>query len=75
MSPLVGGRRKRRLFRGRGLGTDVVAAMSAPMIAADGRPIGVVEGSLDLARLSNVVSQAVVLNCFRARVRMAGSGS
>ncbi len=45
------------VFRGRGLGTDVVAAMSAPMIAADGRPIGVVEGSLDLARLSNVLSQ------------------
>ncbi|MBL8214147.1 MAG: EAL domain-containing protein [Bryobacterales bacterium] len=36
------------VFQGRGLGNDLIAAISAPVVGADGRRIGVVEGSLDL---------------------------
>lgn len=50
------------VFRGRGLGADVVAAVSAPIIEADGKPIGVVEGSLDLAKLHEVLSRHVDLD-------------
>lgn len=38
-------------FRGRGFGVDPIVAVSAPRFDAAGRPTGIVEGSLDLARL------------------------
>ena len=41
-------------FRGRGFGADPIVAISAPVLGASGRPIGVVEGSLDLDRLRDI---------------------
>lgn len=39
------------VFRGRGFGQDPIVAVSAPVLDATGRPVGVVEGSLDLRNL------------------------
>lgn len=39
------------VFRGRGFGEDPIVAVSAPVLDATGRPVGVVEGSLDLRSL------------------------
>jgi len=38
------------VFRGRGVGTDAIVAISAPIRDNRGRPTGVIEGSLDLHR-------------------------
>lgn len=38
-------------FRGRGFGSDLIVAISAPILDAAGRPAGVVEGSIPLATL------------------------
>ena len=40
------------VFRGRGLGTDPIVAVSAPILNASGTPSGIVEGSLDLKRFA-----------------------
>lgn len=37
-------------FRGRGLGTDAIVAVAAPIQRDDGTPVGIIEGSLDLSR-------------------------
>jgi signal transduction histidine kinase len=44
------------VFRGRGFGSDLIVALSAPVLDSSGRPAGVVEGSLDLNNLLTVVS-------------------
>jgi diguanylate cyclase (GGDEF)-like protein len=41
------------VFRGRGLGSDPIVAVSAPIVRG-GRRVGVVEGSLDLRRFSQL---------------------
>ncbi len=52
---------------GRGFGSDPIVAISAPVFGADGRPRGIVEGSLDLGRFRRVeehfrsLSQATVI--------------
>jgi PAS domain S-box-containing protein len=46
------------VFRGRGFGTDPIVALSAPWRDADGRILGVVEGSLNLNKLSRLASHA-----------------
>lgn len=46
------------VFRGRGFGTDPIVALSAPWRGADGRILGVVEGSLNLNKLSRLTSHA-----------------
>jgi two-component system, sensor histidine kinase len=45
-TPFVSG-----VFQGRGLGRDVIVAMSAPILAKDGTFAGVVEGSIDITRI------------------------
>jgi signal transduction histidine kinase len=44
------------VFLGRGYGSEPIVAVSAPLHTPDGRFAGVVEGSLDLSRLSHHVS-------------------
>jgi diguanylate cyclase (GGDEF)-like protein/PAS domain S-box-containing protein len=39
------------IFRGRGLGSDPIVAISAPIVDSAGRFRGVIEGSIDVARL------------------------
>jgi len=39
------------VFRGRGLGRDAIVAVSAPMIDRRGKFLGVVQGSIDIARI------------------------
>ena len=39
------------VFQGRGIGTDLIVAVAAPIRAADGRPDGVLQGSLALGQL------------------------
>jgi len=39
------------VFQGRGLGRDAIVAVSAPMVDAGGKFLGVVEGSIDIARI------------------------
>lgn len=46
----TGGPHVSGIFRGRGLGTDPIVAVSAPVVLA-GRRAGVVEGSLDVSRI------------------------
>jgi hypothetical protein len=41
-------------FRGRGLGSDVIVAASAPVTGTEGRRPAVVEGSIDFVRLGEV---------------------
>lgn len=43
-------------FRGRTLGTDPLVALSAPLLAADGRFAGVVEGSIRIASFATLRS-------------------
>ena len=45
-------------FRGRTLGSDPTAAVSAPLHTVDGHRIGIIEGSLDLAWLDRVMDNA-----------------
>jgi len=40
------------VFLGRGFGNDPIVAVSAPILDGVGRPVGVVEGSLDLSRFA-----------------------
>lgn len=42
------------IFRGRGFGTRPIIAISAPLTDKTGRRIGIVEGSLDVAKLGNM---------------------
>ena len=42
------------VFQGRGLGSDPIVAVSAPLRDAAGRPRGVLEGSLNLRRFSQI---------------------
>jgi hypothetical protein len=39
------------VFLGRGFGRDPIVALSAPVVSASGRRLGIVEGSLDLTKL------------------------
>jgi diguanylate cyclase (GGDEF)-like protein/PAS domain S-box-containing protein len=39
------------VFRGRGLGNDLIVAMSAPIVDENGKFAGVVEGSIDISRI------------------------
>lgn len=48
------------VFRGRGVGTDVIVAISAPIRDRDGQPKGVLEGSLDLQRFDTFARGALV---------------
>ncbi|HWO88701.1 MAG TPA: diguanylate cyclase, partial [Gemmatimonadales bacterium] len=51
--PIRSGRPYRsQAFVGRTFGTDPIVAVSAPILGAGGRPVAVVEGSLDLGQLS-----------------------
>jgi diguanylate cyclase (GGDEF)-like protein/PAS domain S-box-containing protein len=43
------------VFQGRGFGSHFLIAISAPVLDARGRPVGVVEGSLDVDRLALLV--------------------
>lgn len=45
-----------RVFKGRGLGSDPIVAISAPLRDFDGAPVGIVEGSLDLRAFSRADS-------------------
>ncbi len=45
------------VFRGRGFGGDLIVAMSAPVLEGSGRPVGVLEGSLNLSRLIEDLGQ------------------
>jgi len=45
------------VFQGRGIGSDPIVAMSAPLFSSDGNFLGIVEGSLDLAQLRFLGSQ------------------
>jgi len=40
------------VFRGRGIGSDVIVAVAAPVLGADGRPVAVVQGALALGELA-----------------------
>lgn len=40
------------VFQGRGFGNDQIVAMSAPIKSEDGKPIGIIEGSLSLKSFS-----------------------
>ncbi len=46
------------VFRGRGFGSDLIVALSAPVFDRHRQPIGIVEGSLDLRNLLVVVAGA-----------------
>jgi len=48
------------VFRGRGLGTDLIIAVSAPVFDIQGRVKFVIEGSLDLSAISAAISAAHV---------------
>ncbi len=50
------------VFRGRGFGSDQIIAMSAPLVGAEGKPIGIVEGSLSLKSFESI--EALSLNGF-----------
>ncbi len=45
------------VFKGRGLGDDVIVAISAPIRNADGNFIGIVEGSLNLGAFADIERQ------------------
>ncbi|GIX35958.1 MAG: hypothetical protein KatS3mg126_1737 [Lysobacteraceae bacterium] len=45
------------VFRGRGFGSDVLVAVSAPYFDVEGRFLGVVEGSLSLQRLERLLAR------------------
>ncbi|MBL9200209.1 MAG: response regulator [Opitutaceae bacterium] len=49
------------VFRGRGFGTDLIVAVSAPLLDARGVSVGIVEGSLDLTALAREVPRKVAL--------------
>lgn len=73
--PLVSG-----VFRGRGLGRDLLIAVSAPIMGPDGRPAGIIEGSLMVSTLEEIIRRAstgpqgrVLLADSRLQV-IAGSG-
>jgi diguanylate cyclase (GGDEF)-like protein len=44
------------VFRGRGLGSDPIVAISAPLTTPDGRAFGIIEGSLDLGAFVGIDS-------------------
>lgn len=44
------------IFRGRGYGARPIIAISAPLTDKTGRRIGIVEGSLDVAKLGNIAA-------------------
>ncbi len=46
------------VFRGRGLGSDIISAISAPITGADGQFAGIIEASLDLGRFEQVTVRA-----------------
>ncbi len=48
--PLVSG-----VFRGRGLGRDLLIAVSAPITGPDGRAAGIIEGSLMVSTLEEII--------------------
>lgn len=45
------------VFQGRGFGNDLIVAISAPLLDPDGRPRGVLEGSLNLGALIKVLAE------------------
>lgn len=45
------------VFRGRGFGQDLIVAVSAPCIAHDGEWLGVLEGSLTVATVRNILEE------------------
>ena len=47
------------VFLGRGFGADPIVAISAPILGQDGRPVGVVEGSLHLGQLKHFAQSYV----------------
>jgi signal transduction histidine kinase len=49
-------------FRGRTLGSDPTAAVAAPLHAPDGRRLGIIEGSLDLAWLDRILSGTAAID-------------
>ena len=68
------------LFRGRGLGSDFLVALSAPVVAHSGERLGVIEGSLLASELSEIIlpspeeSSLVVLLCDRSKHVIAAHG-
>lgn len=70
------------VFRGRGFGSEPIVAVSEPVRAPDGRVIGVLEASLDLSRLEDllgpqlrVAGRRVVITDADGRVVSASPGS
>jgi signal transduction histidine kinase/ActR/RegA family two-component response regulator len=50
------------VIRGRGVGARPIIVLAAPIIGADGKPVGVAGGSLDLDRLSQFAGRLVESN-------------
>jgi len=48
------------VFRGRGLGHDLIIAVSAPVVDQSGTVCYVIEGSLDLSAISEAISEASI---------------
>ena len=40
------------VFRGRGLGSDIIVAVAAPVLGVGGTPVGVVQGALSIGRVA-----------------------
>lgn len=59
------------VFRGRGIGSDVIVAVAAPVVGADGRPVAVVQGALGLGELARLQRSALDTAGLRYAVRDA----
>lgn len=70
------------VFRGRGFGSEPIVAVSEPVRAPDGRLVGVLEASLDLSRLEDLIGpqlrasgRRVVITDSDGRVVVASPGT
>lgn len=54
------------IFRGRGFGSDLLVAISAPVLARTGERLGVIEGSLTTARLAKLINDDTPYGTWRS---------